>query len=156
MTLHSDTHGVSIQVSRGIVVASIQIDLDDDVLARFRRDLLDRVHKTGSRGVILDVSGLETLDSEELAALRRIIVMTALMGAESVLVGLRPGVVSALIEAGADVNGLKAAINLDAAFAVFDPEPEFEPETETEPATVAEVDLEDDLLEGEPTLESDR
>jgi rsbT antagonist protein RsbS len=156
MALYSDTHGIAIQVSRGIVVASIQVDLDDDVLDRFRRDLLDRVHKTGSRGVILDVSGLETLDSEELAALRRIIVMTALMGAESVLVGLRPGVVSALIEAGADVNGLKAAINLDAAFAVFDPEPEFEPETETEPATVAEVDLEDDLLEGEPTLESDR
>ena len=160
MTLHSDTHGISIQVSRGIVVASIQIDLDDDVLARFRQDLLDRVHKTGSRGVILDVSGLETLDSEELAALRRIIVMTALMGAESVLVGLRPGVVSALIEAGADVDGLKAAVNLDAAFALFDPEPEPEPETEAEPetesATDTDVVLEDDLNEGEPAPEADR
>ena len=160
MTLYADIPGVSIQVSRDIVVASIQVDLDEDVLARFRQDLLDRIHQTGSRGVILDVSGLETLDSEELAALRRIIVMTALMGAESVLVGLRPGVVSALIEAGADVDGLKAAINLDAAFALFDPEPEpepeFEPETDTEPATAAEVDLEGDLLEGEPTHEADR
>jgi rsbT antagonist protein RsbS len=152
MTHYSDTHGIAIQVSRGIVVASIQIDLDDDVLARFRQDLLDRIHKTGSRGVILDVSGLETLDSEELAALRRIIVMTALMGAESVLVGLRPGVVSALIEAGADVDGLKAAVNLDAAFAIFDPEPEPEPE----PEAAADVDPEGDTIEGEPAPEPDR
>jgi len=156
MALDSDTHGIAIQVSRGIVVASIQVDLDDDVLARFRRDLLDRIHKTGSRGVILDVSGLETLDTEELAALRRVIVMTALMGAESVLVGLRPGVVSALIEAGADVDGLKAAVNLDAAFAVFDPDPDSETDPETEPGTEAEEDLESDLLEDEPTQEDGR
>ena len=134
------------QVSRGVVVASIQVDLDDDVLARFRQDLLDRVHKTGSRGVILDVSGLEILDSEELAALRRLIVMTELMGAESVLVGLQPGVVSALIEAGADVDGLRAAINLDAAFELLDPEPETGIEDETEPEIVADDDLEDDLF----------
>ncbi len=155
MALYADIPGIAMQVSRGVVVASIQVDLDDDVLARFRHDLLARIHETGSRGVILDVSGLETLDSEELAALRRIIVMTALMGAESVLVGLRPGVVSALIEAGADVDGLRAAINLDAAFALL--EPQDEPEDESEPATVTDVGLEDDLfLEGEPTPEADQ
>jgi rsbT antagonist protein RsbS len=143
-------------VSRGVVVASIQVDLDDDVLARFRQELLDCIHETDSRGVILDVSGLETLDSEELAALRRIMVMTALMGAESVLVGLRPGVVSALIEAGADVDGLRAAINLDAAFALLEPEPEDETEHESEPAIVADDGLEDNLfLEAEPTPETD-
>jgi rsbT antagonist protein RsbS len=148
MALYADIPGIAMQVSRGVVVASIQVDLDDDVLARFRQDLLGRIHETGSRGVILDVSGLETLDSEELAALRRI------MGAESVLVGLRPGVVSALIEAGADVDGLPAAIDLDAAFALLEPQPE--PENGTEPATAADVDLEDDLpLEAEPTPEAD-
>ena len=124
MALHADIRGVAIQVSQGVVVASIQVDLDDDVLARFRQDLLDRIHQTGSRGVILDVSGLETIDSEEFAALRRIMVMAGIMGAKAVLVGLRPGVVSALIEAGADVDGLRAAINLDAAFALLQPEPE--------------------------------
>jgi rsbT antagonist protein RsbS len=161
MALYADIPGIAMQVSRGVVVASIQVDLDDDVLARFRQDLLGRIHETGSRGVILDVSGLETLDSEELAALRRIIAMTGLMGAESVLVGLRPGVVSALIEAGADVDGLPAAIDLDAAFALLEPQPE--PENGTEPATAADVDLEDDLPreaepapEAEPTPEADR
>ena len=156
MAQYADIPGIAMQLSRGVVVASIQVDLDDDVLARFRQDLLDRIHQTNPRGVILDVSGLETLDSEELAALRRIIVMTGLMGAESVLVGLQPGVVSALIEAGADVDGLKAAINLDAAFELLEAEPEIDTETETEPAAMADVELEDGLLlDAEPTPEDE-
>jgi rsbT antagonist protein RsbS len=160
MAHYADIPGVAMQVSRGVVVASIQVDLDDDVIARFRQDLLDCIHETGSRGVILDVSGLETLDSEELAALRKIMVMTSLMGAESVLVGLRPGIVSALIEVGAEIDGLRAAINLDAAFALLetelDPEPEPESEDEIEPAISTDLDAEDDLLfEAEVEPEAD-
>jgi len=147
MTLYADIPGIALQVSRDVVVASIQVDLDDDVLARFREDLLRRIHETGSRGVILDVSGLETLDADEFAALRRIITMCTIMGAESVLAGLQPGVVSALIEAGADVDGLRAAINLDAAFALLQPEPEPEPECES--ATDTDADQENN-----PPLES--
>jgi rsbT antagonist protein RsbS len=155
MALHADIPGVAMQLSRGVVVASIQVDLDDDVLARFREDLLERLHESGSEGVILDVSGLQTLDSEEFAALRRIMTMTSLMGAESVLVGLQPGVVSSLIETGVDVEGLRVAINLDAGFALLEPEPQLEPETET--ATEAELDREDDApLDAETTPESDR
>jgi rsbT antagonist protein RsbS len=126
MVPSSDTPRIAMQVSQGLVVASIQVDLGDDVLAQFQEDLLTRVHKTGSRGVILDVSGLETLDTEEFAALRRVIAMVDLLGAQSVLVGLRPGVVAALVNMGADVDGLLAAIDLDAAFALLRPEPEVE------------------------------
>jgi rsbT antagonist protein RsbS len=124
------------QVSRNVVVASIQVDLDDDVLARFREDLLGRVHETNSRAVILDVSGLETLDAYEFDALRRIIATVTILGNESILVGLQPGVVSALIEIGADVDGLRTAIDLDAAFELLEPEPETKSEavsTETDP-----------------------
>ena len=137
------------QVSRDVVVASIQVDLDDDVLARFREELLGRVHETGSRGVILDFSGLETIDSDEFAALRGTITMCSIMGAESVLVGLRPGVVSALIEAGADVDGLRAATNLDSAFALLQPEPE--PEPEIEEAGADDEDDSEDSLSAEPS-----
>ena len=139
MTLYADIPVIALQVTHEVVVASIQVDLDDDVLSRFRDDLLHRIHETGSRGVILDVSGLETLDSDEFASLRRIITMCKIMGAESVLAGLRPGVVSALIEAGADVSSLQAAINLDAAFALLQPEPE----AECESVTVTDDDQED-------------
>jgi rsbT antagonist protein RsbS len=136
MQNYADTPGVAMQVSRDVVVASIQVDLDDEVLARFREELLHRLQETGSRGVILDVSGLETLDSDEFAALRRIMTMISIMGAESVLAGLRPGVVSALIEAGADTDGLRAAIDLDAAFALLQVEPGDDPALEDETGTL--------------------
>jgi len=155
MVEYAETPRVAIQVSRGVVVASIQTDLDEQVLAQFREDLLGRVHETGSRGVILDVSGLETLDSDEFAALRRISEMVTIMGTESVLVGLRPGVVSSLIELNADVEGLQTAIDLDAAFELLEPdsEPEAEPDGEAIPA---EADAAEDsqLLESERAFEN--
>jgi rsbT antagonist protein RsbS len=157
MPLHTDISGVAIQVSRDIVVASIQVDLDDDVLARFREDLLGRIHESGSQGVIFDVSGLETLDSSEFADLRRIITMCKIMGAESVLVGLRPGVVSALVEAGAEVDGLRAAIDLDAAYALLQPDPEPDPDGEDEAQVDTATDQGDDPLSGfEPSPGSER
>ena len=144
------------QLSRDVVVASIQVDLDDDVLARFQEDLLGRVHETGPRAVILDVSGLETVDSEEFAALRRIIQMVTIMGTGSVLVGLQPGVVSALIEVGADVEGLQTAIDLDAAFALLEPAPELEPDSDADPDPDNEVvDGTTDTPEGFPHLDSE-
>jgi rsbT antagonist protein RsbS len=119
MSVSTDAPRIAMQVARDIVVASIQVDLDEEVIVRFREDLLQRLHASGSHGVILDVSGLETLDAEEFAALRRIITMTRIMGAESVLAGLQPGVVSALVESGVDTEGLTTALDLDAGFALL-------------------------------------
>lgn len=154
MSNYADTPGVAIQVSRDIVVASIQVDLEDEVLARFREELLRRVQETGSRGVILDVSGLETLDSAEFSALRRIMTMISIMGAQAVLAGLRPGVVSALMEAGADTDGLRAAIDLDAAFAMLQPEPATESESAAEDevsnAAAKEADADPDAPDDRP------
>ena len=153
MSLHSDVPRVAMQVSQGVVVASIQVDLEEDVLARFREDLLGRIHETGSRGVILDVSGLDTLDSEEFAALRRIITMAGLLGAESVLAGLRPGIVASLIEMGADVDDLRGAIDLDAAFGLLESLVEAEPEPKEE--TEAGPDVEDTPAPSDPLLEGE-
>lgn len=146
MSLYTDTPAVAIQVSRDIVVASIQVDLSADVLARLRDDLLHCVNQSGSSGVVFDLSGLDTLDSREFNGLRQIITMCKIMGAESVLVGLRPGVVSALIEAGVDADGLRAAINLDAAYAMLQPEPDNEPEIETGSDGVALPDQDSPVL----------
>jgi rsbT antagonist protein RsbS len=133
MSRNAETARVAIQVTRGVVVASIQTDLDEGVLERFREDLLGRVHATNSRAVFLDVSGLETLDSAEFAALRRIGDMVTIMGTQSVLVGLRPGVVSALIELEVDVEGLRTAIDLDAAFDLLEAESEPAEEHDAKP-----------------------
>ena len=149
MSLYEDTPAVAMQVSRDVVVASIQIELNEDVLSRFREDLLNRVHDSRSRGVILDVSGLETLDSDEFAELRKIITMCTLLGTESILVGLQPGVVSSLIEAGAEVDGVRAAVDLDAAFNLLNP-PELAKEVDDEADGEGEATQEPEPEPGEP------
>jgi len=149
MSLYDDTPAVAMQVSRDVVVASIQIELNEEVLARFREDLLNRVHDSRSRGVILDVSGLETLDSDEFAELRKIITMCTILGTESILVGLQPGVVSSLIEAGAEVDGVRAAVDLDAAFNLLNP-PELAEEVDDEADGEGEETQEPEPEPGEP------
>ena len=107
---------IPLQLSRNCIVASIQVDLTDEVLRRFRVDLLEFLQQSGAQAVILDLSGLEILDLEEFEALRHTMSMVALMGAQSIVAGMQPGVVSALVELNADVDDIHAAFNLDDAF----------------------------------------
>lgn len=131
MTVEGDIPRIAMQVSRGVIVASIQVDLREEVLIRFREDLLDRIHQTSSRGVILDVSGLGILDSDEFWGLRQTVTMATLLGADAVLAGLQPGVVSALVESGVDVDGLQTSIDIDAAFELLLPTEDGEVEDDT-------------------------
>ena len=111
-----DGASIPLQVSRGCVVASIQVDISDAVLAGFRDQLLELLRSSGAAGVILDMSGVEVLDLDEFEALPQTMDMAQLMGAKTVFSGFRPGVVSALLELDADTRGMYAALNLDAAF----------------------------------------
>ena len=111
---------VPIQLTLGCLVASLQGDLDEEGLGRLRSDLLERVHETRARGVILDVGGVEVLDSHDFEQLRRTMAMAALIGARSILVGLRPGTVSALVDLGVDVSDIVATLDLEEAFRLLD------------------------------------
>jgi rsbT antagonist protein RsbS len=111
---------IPLQVSRGCVVASIQVDLTEAVLRTFRQDLLELIHSSGSSGVILDVSGVEIMDADDFDAVRRSMAMAELMGARCIVSGLRPGVVSALIDLDVDSEGVDAVLNLDEAFRRMD------------------------------------
>jgi rsbT antagonist protein RsbS len=111
---------VPLQLSRDCVIASIQIDLQGEALLAFRDDLLRYVATTRASGVIIDVSGLQIIDADDWDALRRTMAMTKLLGARPVITGLRPGVVSSLIELGVDVEGVETAPSLDEGFAMFD------------------------------------
>jgi len=116
----SNVQRIPLQVARGCVVASIQIDLTPEVLRQFRIDLLERVQKTSANGVILDVSGIDILDLDDFNGLRSTMAMAEVMGARPILSGLKPGVVSALIDLGADPEGVNAVLNLDDAFRLLD------------------------------------
>ena len=111
---------IPLQVTRGCVVASIQIDLDPEVLWQFRIDLLECVQKSRANGVILDVSGIDILDLDDFNGLRSTMEMAAVLGARPILSGLNPGMVSALIDLGVDQEGVIAVLNLDDAFRLLD------------------------------------
>ncbi|TFH24948.1 MAG: STAS domain-containing protein [Myxococcales bacterium] len=119
----TDVTRVPIQETRGCLVASIQVDLHDELLAAFRRELLERLQACRAAGVILDLSGVELMDAEDFEALRAYTRMASLMGARSVLVGLRPGVVSALVDLGVDIDGIEATLDLEEAFRILQPPP---------------------------------
>ncbi len=116
----SGVQRIPLQFVHGCVVASIQIDLTPEVLQQFRMELLERVQASGAEGVIFDVSGIDILDLDDFDALRQTMAMAEIMGARSILSGLKPGVVSALIDLGADPEGLHAVLNLDDAFRLLD------------------------------------
>jgi len=116
----SNVQRIPLQVARGCVVASIQIDLTPEVLRQFRMDLLERVQESRANGVILDISGIDILDLDDFNGLRHTMEMAEIMGARPILSGLKPGVVSALIDLGADPEGLNAVFNLDDAFRLLD------------------------------------
>ena len=107
---------IPLRVSQGTVVASIQVDVDSDVLSQLQDDLLEAVQVSGATGVIIDLSALGILDPGDLDQLRAAIDMVALLGARTVLAGMRPGMISALMDLNANVDGLNAALTLDAAF----------------------------------------
>ncbi|MEP1595833.1 MAG: STAS domain-containing protein [Halieaceae bacterium] len=111
---------VPVQRAMGCLVASVQVDLNDRVIQQLADNLLEALRVQSARGVILDLSGVSIMDAEEFAALRKIERMAALMGAATVFAGLRPGVVSALIDLDADVSKLAASRSLDDAVLLID------------------------------------
>jgi rsbT antagonist protein RsbS len=111
---------IPIQLVRGHIVVSIQVELGEEILERFRADLLDFVRDHSATGVLVDLSAVEIIDPVDFSNLRKILGMAQLMGARPLLTGLRPGVVSALVQLGAATDGLEASRNLDDGFELLD------------------------------------
>lgn len=95
------------------VVVPIQTELDDIGAKKMQEQVLYRIEKTGASGLVIDVSAVSIIDS----FLGRILVdtskMAKLMGAESVIVGMKKEVVLTLIQLGLRMETLKTALNLE-------------------------------------------
>jgi rsbT antagonist protein RsbS len=123
MPEQQDLSSIPIQKTRDALVVSIQTDLDDAMIERLREDLLERIRVTHARGVVLDLAGVSVLDAYEFAKLRSVLAMAAVMGATPVVSGLRPGVVSALVELNVDSGSLETALDVEDALAILHPAP---------------------------------
>ena len=111
---------IPLQLSHNFVVASIQVDLNGPLLVQFRKDLLEKLHSTRAKGVIIELSGVSIMDFGDFSMLRSTVDMVKVMGVPVVIAGLKPGVVAALVELDADTSGLNTVLNLDAAFRLME------------------------------------
>ena len=111
---------VSILKQGAYLIASIQSALTDGEVLRLQDDLVEQVGKFRSRGVILDVSGLDVIDSFGSRALHTIAVTTKLRGADAVIVGIRPDVAFAIVQLGLVLEGVHTALDLEEGLAFLD------------------------------------
>ncbi len=100
---------------RNCLLVSIQTELHDRLALDLQASLMDRVRTVNARGVILDVSAVEIIDSYITRILNDIGKSVRFMGAECYIVGIRPAVAMTLIEMGVELDSVNTALNLDLA-----------------------------------------
>jgi len=99
------------------VIASIQSALSDEELLQLRDDLARDVGRYRSRGVIIDVTVLDVMDSFAVRTLRAIAHMIRLRGAETVIVGIQPEVAFAMVQLGLTLEDITTALDLEEGLA---------------------------------------
>ena len=95
------------------LLVSIQVDMHDRLAMSLQDDLTAQVVKYHARGVMIDISALEMVDSFIGRMLGSIAAMTRVLGAETVVVGMRPSVAITLVELGLSLGTLRTALNVE-------------------------------------------
>lgn len=95
------------------LIASIQAALTDTDMLQLQDDLMEQIGRFRSRGVIIDVTALDVMDSFASRSLRNIAHMTRLRGAETVLVGIQPEVAFAMVQLGINLEDVSTALDLE-------------------------------------------
>ncbi|TAL12195.1 MAG: STAS domain-containing protein [Nitrospirae bacterium] len=111
---------VPILKQRDYLIASIQAALTDADLLELRDELMKQVGKFRSRGVIIDVTVLDVMDSFAVRTLRSIAHMMKLRGADTVIVGIQPEVAFAMVQLGLTLTGVETALDLEEGLAFLD------------------------------------
>jgi rsbT antagonist protein RsbS len=102
------------------LIASIQTALSDTEVLRLRDDLLERAGTHRSRGIIVDVTALDVMDSFAARSLRGIAHMANLRGAQTVMVGIQPEVAFAMVQLGLNLEGVHTALDLEEGLTFLD------------------------------------
>ncbi len=96
------------------LLVTIQVDMHDRLALALQDDLTSQISKTGARGVLIDISSLDIVDSFIGRMLGNIAAMSRVLDAETVVVGMRPAVAITLVELGMSLTGVRTALNVDA------------------------------------------
>jgi rsbT antagonist protein RsbS len=95
------------------LLVTIQVELHDQLAMRLQDDLTDKLSRTRAKGVLIDISALEIVDSFIGRSLAHIAGIARVMDATTVLVGMRPAVAITLVELGMQLRGIRTALNVD-------------------------------------------
>lgn len=95
------------------LLVTIQVDLYDQLAENLETDLVNAVQKNGSKGVLIDISAVSIIDSFMGRILGNIGIMSKIMGAQSVIVGMQPAVAMTLVELGLTLTGVSTALNVE-------------------------------------------
>lgn len=95
------------------LLVTIQVDLQDQVALALQEDLSARIEATEARGVIIDISALEIVDSFIGRMLASISGIASVLDADTVVVGMRPAVAITLVELGLSLEGVRTALDVD-------------------------------------------
>jgi rsbT antagonist protein RsbS len=103
-----------------VLLVSIQVDMHDQLALTLQDDLTERIVKTRARGVLIDISSLEMVDSFIGRMLGNIAAMSRVLDAETVVVGMRPAVAITLVELGMSLTGVRTALNVERAMEILE------------------------------------
>ena len=96
------------------LLVTIQVDMHDRLAMTLQDDLTNRISETSAKGVLIDISSLEIVDSFIGRMLGNIASMSRVLDADTVVVGMRPAVAITLVELGMSLTGVRTALNVDA------------------------------------------
>ncbi|WP_254509233.1 STAS domain-containing protein [Anatilimnocola floriformis] len=100
-----------------VLLVTIQVDLHDQIAMALQDDLTSRIEKTDAKGVLIDISALEMVDSFIGRMIANISNMSRILDAQTVVVGMQPAVAITLVELGLSLRGVKTALNVDKGMA---------------------------------------
>lgn len=98
---------------REFLIVSIQIDMHDKMAIQLQSQILNEIEKTGAKGVLIDISVLEMVDSFIGRMLSGMASMASIMDAAVVIVGMQPAVAITLVELGLEMPGVDTALNME-------------------------------------------
>ena len=107
-----------LKLGRALLV-TVQVDMHDRLATALEEDLSAKIISTRARGVLIDISGLDIVDSFMGRMLDNIAAVSRMLDAETVVVGMRPAVAITLVELGLELNGVKTALNVERGMALL-------------------------------------